>query len=127
MLSSFSFPHIIKHTQMASPCSSTMLKAMFLLSFLVATTLIGISEARQLNEKLNIGEENGNKAKMEEQKANESVAHVTQESESPPSFPNIPFFPPLPALPKFPQIPGLPPCPLPTLPFFPGSTPPPSK
>ncbi|KAK1375675.1 hypothetical protein POM88_031868 [Heracleum sosnowskyi] len=113
---------------MASQCSSTMLKAFFLLSFLVASTLIGMSEARQLNEKPNVGEENGKTAKMEDQKTNESVAHVTQSSDSPPSFPNIPFFPPFPSsLPKFPQIPGLPPCPLPTLPFLGDSTPPPSK
>ncbi|WOG89574.1 hypothetical protein DCAR_0208812 [Daucus carota subsp. sativus] len=93
---------------MASHCSSTLLKALFLLSFLVATALIGMSEARQLNE---------------------NVAHITQTSDSPPSFPNIPFLPPFPTLPKFPQIPGLPPCPLPTLPFpfSSGGTPPPGK
>ncbi|KAL8113377.1 hypothetical protein AgCh_020628 [Apium graveolens] len=112
---------------MASQCSSTMLKALFLLSFLVATTFISMSEARQLNEKPKFGEENGNKAKVEDQKTNENVAHLTQNSESPPSFPNIPFLPPFPTLPNFPQIPGLPPCPLPTLPFFGGTTPPPSK
>lgn len=100
---------------MASQCSSTKLKAIFLLSFVVATTLIGISEARQLMEK---PEENGDAVA----KANENVGHVTQSSEgsSPPSFPFLPPFP------RF-QIPGLPPCPLPTFPLFGGATPPPSK
>lgn len=100
--------------------SCTMLKAIiFLLSFLVATTLIDTSEARQLIEK---PEENGDAAKVQEPKANENVAHVTQSSEgsSPPSFPFLPPFP------RF-QIPGLPPCPLPTFPLFGGATPPPSK
>lgn len=114
-LSAFSFTH----TKMASQCSSTMLKAIFLLSFLVATTLIETSEARQLIEK---PEENGHAAKVQVPKANENVAHVTQSSEgnSPPPFP---FFPPFPRF----QIPALPPCPLPTFPLFGGATPPPSK
>ncbi|KAL1833927.1 hypothetical protein DCAR_0104061 [Daucus carota subsp. sativus] len=107
---------------MASQCSSTMLKAIFLLSFLVATALIGTSEARQLTEK---PEENaGHAAKVMEPKENDAVAHVTQTSEGPssPSFPfNIPPFPRL-------QIPGLPPCPLPTFPFpLLGGAPPPPR
>ncbi|KAK1369153.1 hypothetical protein POM88_035245 [Heracleum sosnowskyi] len=104
---------------MASQCSSTTLKAIFLLSFLVATTLIGTSEARKLIEK---PEENGHVANVQEPKANEKIAHVTQSSEgfSPPP---LPFFPPFTRF----QIPGLPPCPLPTFPLFGGSTPPPSK